>query len=361
MEEQKNIDEKNEPISKGKKKFKLSTLIIVSVIALLVGALIMFLLSITGNFSPSEFVARVNGKNYSANDVNKLVSTYLGDDMDMKISLLLDSVDYEILNEKYPLTDKDKEELESYIMYYTAYYGLSEEYAKQYLTIMKLRESYYLDCLTKYISEEDINSYYKNDFIADIECEHILVKPDGETLTEEQSLTIANEIIAKLNSGKSFEEVLTEYENSEKYSDFIVHESFTCQSIHSDNTDTDSILFSDLESTFVDGLLALENNTFSVTPVETSYGYHVIYRKNQSEKPALDDIKNDILKILAEEYAMSEEVDSTLYSKLLIDLRKVNGFVIYDSELKDAYEEYCKTALEVVEEETEQDLTNVSE
>lgn len=351
MEEQKNIDEKNEPISKGKKKIKLSTLIIVSVIALLVGALIMFLLSITGIFSPSEFVARVNGKNYSANDVDKLLSSYLGDDMNMKISLLLDNVDYEILNEKYPLTDKDKEELESYIMYYTAYYGLSEEYAKQYLTIAKLRESYYLDYLSQYISDEDINKYYENDFISDIECQHILVQPDDENLTKEQALTVANEIIKNLNSGKSFEEVITEYKNSEKYSDFIVTESFTCKSMSSDNSDTDSILYSDLESTFVDGLLALENNTFTTTPVETSYGYHVIYRKNQAEKPALNKIKDDIVKVLSEEYASSEKIDSTLYSQLLIDLRKENGFNIYDSDLKKAYEEYCKAALEVVEEE----------
>ena len=356
MEEQKNTNEKKETISKTKKTFRLSTLITFSIISLFIGALVMFLLSITGVYAPSEFIARINGKNYSTNDINQLMSSYLGDDMNMKISLLLDNIDYEILNEKYPLTDKDKEELESYIMYYTAYYGLSEEYAKQYLTIAKLRESYYLDYLKQYISDEDINNYYENDFIADIECEHILVQPDDENLTKEQALKVANEIIKNLNSGKSFEEVATEYKDSEKYSEFITTESFVCKSISPDSADTDSILYSDLESTFVDGLLALENNTFSATPIETSYGYHVIYRKNESEKPALNEIKDAIVKILAEEYASSEEIDPTLYSQLLIDLRKENGFNIYNSDLKKAYDEYCKSALEVVEEETTNDI-----
>ena len=53
MEEQKNINEEQETVSKGKKTFKLTTLIVVSIIALLVGALVMFILSITGIFSPS--------------------------------------------------------------------------------------------------------------------------------------------------------------------------------------------------------------------------------------------------------------------------------------------------------------------
>lgn len=356
MEEQKNINEEQETVSKGKKTFKLTTLIVVSIIALLVGALVMFILSITGIFSPSRFVARIDGKNYTANDVNNLVSSYLGDNVNMQLSLLLDSIDYEILKEKYSLTNKDKEEIESYITYYTYYYGLSEDYARNYLNVTKLRELHYLDYLSQYISDEDINKYYENDFVADIECEHILVKPDGENLTEEQALNVANEIIAKLNSGVSFEEVATEYENSEKYADYIVHESFTCKSLSSDSA-SNSISFSDLETTFVDGLLALDNNTFSTTPVETSYGYHIIYRKNQSEKPALNEIKDGILQVLAEEYAMSEEVDSTLSSKILIDLRKENGFSIYDANLKAEYEKYCLS----VTESTLEDTNNVAE
>lgn len=352
MEEQKNINEKKEVISKDKKTFKLSTLIIVSVIALLVGALIMFLLSVCGVFTLSKVVARVNGETFSSNDLNNMVSSYLGDDVNMKMSLMLDSVDYEILNKKYQLTDEEKEELENYKLYYINYYGLPESYAEKYVTITKLRELLYLDYLAQNnISDEDVTVYYENDYIADIECEHLLIKTDSEKLTEKQSLNAANEIIKKLNSGKSFEEVVAEYENSEKYGEFTTHETFTCQSISS-NSSNDTILFSNLESAFVDGLLALEDNTYSATPVKTSYGYHVIYRKNQSEKPALDEIKAEIQKVLAQEYAMSEEVSSTLYSEILINLRKENGFNIYDGDLKAAYEEYCKEATTEASEET---------
>ena len=58
----------------------------------------------------------------------------------------------------------------------------------------------------------------------------------------------------------------------------------------------------------------LENNTYSLTPVKSSFGYHIIYRKNQSEKPTLDDnLKQKIMKVLSEE--ITPTTPSSKYTK----------------------------------------------
>lgn len=41
----------------------------------------------------------------------------------------------------------------------------------------------------------------------------------------------------------------------------------------------------------MEAMQKLENNSYTKEPVQTSYGYHVIYRIDQKEKPALKDVK----------------------------------------------------------------------
>lgn len=325
------------------KSFSFVTLLIVSIVSLLIGACIMFTLSITGIFSPTKPIAKVKGKTYTQIDVQNLLSSYLGENSNIKLSLILDSIDYEILNKKIQLTDSDKTEIESYISLYSQYYGLSEEYAKQYLTVAKLRDAYYLDYIAnQYITNDDIQAYYDNSVVGDIDCEHIVITPD-ENLSDSKALALAKEIIKKLNAGTSFADVAEEYENNN--SDHVKHESFICSSTESSGTE--KVLFSDLDKAFTDGLLALEDNSYSKDPVKSSFGYHIILRKTQSEKPALDDsLKSKISAVLADKYIQdnSDSIDSSTYLTLLIDLRNDNNFKIYDKDLQKAYDEYCESA-----------------
>ena len=51
----------------------------------------------------------------------------------------------------------------------------------------------------------------------------------------------------------------------------------------------------------MEAMQKLENNSYSKEPVKTSYGYHVIYRIDQKEKPALEDVKEEIIDSLVSE------------------------------------------------------------
>ena len=45
----------------------------------------------------------------------------------------------------------------------------------------------------------------------------------------------------------------------------------------------------------------LKDGEYSKEPVKTSYGYHIVYRIDQKEKPALEDIKDQIKEEIADE------------------------------------------------------------
>ena len=79
------------------------------------------------------------------------------------------------------------------------------------------------------------------------------------------------------------------------------------------------------------------NLTYSKEPVKSEFGYHIILKTNQKEKPTLESVKDEIIEILAEEKLND---DDTLSYKALIELRKDNGLTIEDKDLEKQYENY---------------------
>ena len=90
-------------------------------------------------------------------------------------------------------------------------------------------------------------------------------------------INLAKEIISKLNEGKSFDEV------KEEYKDKITYEELGYKSYNAS-----------LESAYMNEMESLSNESYSKTPVKTSYGYHIVYRIDQKEKPSLEDVKEEV-------------------------------------------------------------------
>ena len=161
----------------------------------------------------------------------------------------------------------------------------------------------------------------------------MLVKPDtNDKMTDEEketkkkeALNLAKEIIAKLNTGKSFDEV------KEEYKDKITYEELGFQTYNAN-----------LDKAYLNEMKTLEVNTYSKTPVESSYGYHIVYKIEQKEKPSLEDVKSDILDTLYEEKI---QANSKLYTETLFIIREENGLKFEDSILKEKYETYKTNAL----------------
>ena len=277
-------------------------------------------------------VAEIDGYTVTANDLYE----------DMKdvysISSLLDKIDNKILEEKYPETDEMNDELkqqaESYYSAYKQYYKMdketflsnngfgSEKAFLEYLRLQYRRNKYAEDYIKTLISDKEVEKYYEDKVYGDINTKHILVKVDSSASDEDKKKAedLAKEIISKLNDGKSFDEV------KEEYKDQITYEELGYKSYNAN-----------LESAYMEAMQKLENNSYSKEPVKTSYGYHVIYRIDQKEKPALEDVKEEIIDSLVSE---KKSEDKNISYVALDKMREESGLKFSDTVLEKKYNTY---------------------
>lgn len=277
-------------------------------------------------------VAEIDGYTVTANDLYE----------DMKdvysFSSLLDKIDNKILEEKYPETDEMNDELkqqaESYYSAYKQYYKMdketflsnngfgSEKAFLEYLRLQYRRNKYAEDYIKTLISDKEVEKYYEDKVYGDINTKHILVKVDSSASDEDKKKAedLAKEIISKLNDGKSFDDV------KEEYKDQITYEELGYKSYNAN-----------LESAYMEAMQKLENNSYSKEPVKTSYGYHVIYRIDQKEKPALEDVKEEIIDSLVSE---KKSEDKNISYVALDKMREESGLKFSDTVLEKKYNTY---------------------
>lgn len=331
MEEQK-LNEKENKKGNFLKIFKKKEVWISGVIGMLIGGLLIYLLGVIGIPGlGNETVATMKTGKITKNSLYKAMKKYY------PIDYVLELVDDKILEDKYELNDEQNseidEQIEYYLNMYKTYYGYTEEEFlsengfesrdefRDYLSLDYKRNLYYIDYLKTIIPEEEINNYYNEKVYGEIDTKHILVQVSDD-VTDEQALTLAKEIIAKLNSGTSFEDIVKEYEDK-----------ITFEELGYNGFD------STLVTEYVEASKALEKGTYSKEPVKTEFGYHIIYKNDQKEKPSLEEAKDDIVSVLGKEL---ESKDSNLKHKALIQLREENNLRIRDSKFKTEYEDFCK-------------------
>lgn len=279
-----------------------------------------------------EPVASIDGLTVTAEDLYE----------DMKeiysVNNLLDIIDNKILEEKYPETDEMNTELndqaENYYNMYNQYYGYSkEEFLTksgfgserafiEYLRLQYRRTQYTDDYIKEQITDKEIEKYYEDKVYGDINTKHILVKVSSSATDEEkkEAENLAKEIITKLNEGKSFDEVKDEYK------DKITYEELGYKAYNAS-----------LESAYMEAMQKLENNSYTKEPVQTSYGYHVIYRIDQKEKLALKDVKEEIITSLVSEH---KSKDTSVQYKALDKMREDAKLKFTDTVLEKKYETY---------------------
>ena len=279
-----------------------------------------------------EPVASIDGLTVTAEDLYE----------DMKeiysVNNLLDIIDNKILEEKYPETDEMNTELndqaENYYNMYNQYYGYSkEEFLTksgfgserafiEYLRLQYRRTQYTDDYIKEQITDKEIEKYYEDKVYGDINTKHILVKVSSSATDEEkkEAENLAKEIITKLNEGKSFDEVKDEYKNKITYEE-LGYKAYNAS----------------LESAYMEAMQKLENNSYTKEPVQTSYGYHVIYRIDQKEKPALKDVKEEIITSLVSEH---KSKDTSVQYKALYKMREDAKLKFTDTVLEKKYETY---------------------
>ena len=258
------------------------------------------------------------------------------------IDLLLNKVDDIILSKKYTEDDEMKKSIqETAEYYYNVYeksYGYSkEQFLSQYgfnseadflenLRLDYLKNKYFEEYVVDSITDKEVQKYYDDEVFGDVDSKHILVSVKGdddkEGLSDEEAKNLANEIIGKLNGGTSWDDVVSEYK------DRTINEELGYKAFNAS-----------LEEAYIKEMKDLAVDTYSKTPVKTSYGYHVVYKIAQKDKPELKDVEEDIKDVIA---ANKKKDDNNLYYKALIKMREDAGVEFTDTKLAEEYEKYIK-------------------
>lgn len=193
----------------------------------------------------------------------------------------------------------------------------------------KVVENYLSDELT----DDEINDYYENEVFGEMTVKHILIKPDTtDDMTDEEkekaenkAKKTAEEVIKKLDEGAKFDDLVKEYSDDEGSKDNNgLIENFTKDGVVSE---------------FWEASLKLKDKEYSKEPVKSEYGYHVIYRVSQKDKPKLKDVKDDIKEKLVEEKL---NTDTELATKTWVEIRKKYKLDIKDDDIKNAYNDSIK-------------------
>lgn len=259
------------------------------------------------------------------------------------ISKLIDMIDHKLFDEKYKSDDKEKEYIENQIQqiksYYTTdetfksaiqqYFGVNnEDELKDVLSLEYKRNLAVKDYVESTVTEKEIKEYYKNNITGDIKASHILIKSDAsndatdeeKTKAEENAKKEAEDIIKKLKDGEDFSKL------AKKYSDDTGSKE--------NGGDLGYFSIDEMDEDFIEAVKKLNNNEYTKEPVKTQFGYHIILKVDQKEKPKLKKVKEDIIETIATNKLDS---DTSLYYQVLIEIREKNKIKFNDSEIKKAY------------------------
>ena len=266
------------------------------------------------------------------------------------LQVLIDLIDKEVLTEEYKDNKTIDENVDKQVDYMITTYGNGDEKAlleitksqlgistmeelKAEIKLSYLREEAIYDYAKSLVSKDDVQKYYDEKIFGDISAKHILITPDVDsnatdaekTKAEEAALKKAKEVITKLNKGEDWDKLAKEYSSD------------------SSNKDKGGLLgdfvHGDMAEEFENAAKELEEGKYTTTPVKTTYGYHIIYKVSQKEKPELSVVEDDIIEELANDKLNS---DATLQITALEEIRKKYGMDIEDSELSTQYKNYIQ-------------------
>lgn len=268
------------------------------------------------------------------------------------LDMLITKIDTAILNNVYKTDDEEKnyidKQLETIKYYYETYYKSQYKSFQEYLTQNgvesedELKENIRLtykrnkaikDYVKSIITDKEIEKYYDEKIFGDISASHILIKPEYDKNAsdeekkeaEKKALKEAKEVIAKLKKGEDFAELAKEYSDD------------------SSNSKSGGKLadfnHGQMVEAFEDAAKELKVGSYTTTPVKTEFGYHIILKTAQKDKPALKEVKDDIISDLTDEKLKD---DSSLEVTALVELRKKHKVEIQDKDIKKLYEAYVE-------------------
>lgn len=261
------------------------------------------------------------------------------------ISKLVDMIDHQLFDEEYESNDEEDQAVEEQInqlkesysddttfqSVIQQYFGVnSEDELEDMLRLEYKRNIAVEDFVADNLTDKEIEDYYDKNIIGDIKASHILITPDVDSdATDEEKEKAENKakkeaerIIKKLDEGEDFAELAKKYSDDEATA--------------KNGGDLDYFNTDDMDENFMDAVKKLDNDEYTKEPVKTQYGYHIILKVDQKEKPKLKEVKDSIKETLTNNKLNN---NSTLHYETLMDIREENNIKWNDDELEKQYNE----------------------
>ncbi len=266
------------------------------------------------------------------------------------IAILIDLMDHEILDKEYKTTEEETTQInnqitqmkqnyqdneEGFLTAIKQYFGVADENElRELLALDYKRNAAVKDYVKKQIEDAEVEEYYNSKTIGKITARHILIKPevkddmneDEKKEAEKKAEEKAKDIIKQLEEGKKFASL------AKKYSDDTGTKNDGGKLEEFDNN-------SNMDENFLDASAKLEVGKYTTDPVKSQYGYHIILKESEKDKPKLKKVKDDIKETLANEKLKNS---NTLHYEALRDYREEKGLKFSDSKLKKEYNKYME-------------------
>lgn len=279
----------------------------------------------------------------------------------INIATLVDMIDHQLFDKKYGKTDEENDQVEEQIKSLKDQYGSNEDTYKSVLRqyfgvqsedeledMLRLefrRNAAINDFIEKNIKDKEIEKYYEEDIYGEVKASHILITPsvsedattDEKEEAEKEALKEAKKIIKELKNGKKFEDLAKKYSKDEASA--------------SNGGDLGYFDLNEMVDEFSDAVKELKVDEYTKEPVKSSFGYHIILKTGEKEKPKLKDVKDKILETLRKE-KLNE--DPTLYYKTLVDIREEKNIKWKDDEIKKQYNKLMDQLIESAKEQNQQ-------
>lgn len=297
----------------------------------------------------SKVAVSVKGEKYTATE-------YYSKIKEDNITTLIDMIDTDLLEKKYKKADKTEENeyVESQMTQIKSYYGTNDEtynsVLKSYFGVeneeeleTKLRLEFkrnqaVKDYITDHLTDKEIKKYYEDNIYGEVKVSHILIVPetlssdatdDEKQLADTTALKKAENIISKLDGGTKFDGL------AKKNSDD--------KATAANGGDLGYIDLNDVDDEFAEAVKKLAVDEYTKEPVKTKFGYHIILKTGEKDKPKLKEVKDKIKETLRDQ-KLSES--NSLYYETLRDFRKENKIKWNDDVLKKAYNKYMDELIE---------------
>lgn len=289
-----------------------------------------------------QVVAEINGKQFTAEDLFDALKERGG--MSVLVNMVNEYIaEQELNDEQVKEAEKEaKKQFDSIKAYYSSNWSSllsSNNYANEneFLKNLQLSSKQAL-AVENYvksdvIKEEDIQKYYDEEIFGENTVRHILIKSTAtSSMTEEEqkkakeeALNKAKEIIEQLNKSENLEEDFSQLakeksEDTGSASEGGLIENFTNES--------------GLVESFWKASLNLEVGKMTQEPVESDYGYHIIYKVSQKEKPALEDVRDTVAEKVLDNLLSATNANEIYWA----GLREKYGIQIHDDIIKSQYD-----------------------